>query len=142
MAENPIRFKSLLSWSSDVQIVPPALAPATFTWTISEQGISGQYAANDDLVGVFTNLRHRNVNLSTGFVHCPTSSTQDRISCILSRHFDCKITLTTMPVNSQLFRSHCLSSKQLLPPMLANFNIRFVDHTLLCYPDSASNQTC
>ena len=83
MADNPIRFKSLLSWSSDVQVVPPALAPATFTWTISEQGISGQYATNEDVIGVFTNLRHRNVNLSTGFVPMsilhPDSQTTPRL---------------------------------------------------------------
>jgi hypothetical protein len=69
--ENPIRFKSLLAWSSDTQVVAPALVPQTFTWTISEEGISGQYQAGEDTQGIFQNLRHRNVNLSTG--QCPMS---------------------------------------------------------------------
>ena len=63
--QNPIRYKSLLAWSSN-SVGVPAGAQATLTWSISEQGISGRFVA-DTTTGVFSSLIHRNVNLSTGF---------------------------------------------------------------------------
>lgn len=63
--QNPIRYKSLLAWSSN-SVGVPAGAQATLTWSISEQGISGRFVA-DTTTGVFSGLIHRNVNLSTGF---------------------------------------------------------------------------
>ena len=66
--QNPIRFKSLLAWSSNSAAVAPGLVPSPFNWTISEQGISGQFTVDTLVRGGFQNLKHRNVNLTTGIV--------------------------------------------------------------------------
>ena len=81
---NPIRYKSLLGWSTNSAALPAGVQ-TTYNWTISERGISGRYVAGamlGALQGAFTALQHNNVNLTTGF--CPLSVLSDQ-SCINPR---------------------------------------------------------
>lgn len=70
---NPIRFKTLLAWSSNNPPIPAAVL-TPINWLISERGISGRFVSGGTS-GAMAGLTHRNVNLQTGFI--PLSLLQD-----------------------------------------------------------------
>lgn len=64
--QNPVRYKSLLGWSSNAPAIPAGV-PTTLNWVISERGISGRLVGGTGALGVISAFQHRNVNLCTGF---------------------------------------------------------------------------